>query len=91
MKKLFILALALCLIGCGNNVEVAQPPIITIDGEVIYKYEVNKWLATHEYHLVAEVGRWNVGYTVEQYDVKVSEYVYNYYEIGDTIQFALKG
>ena len=85
MKKLFILALALCLMGCGNNVEVAQPPIVTIDGEVIYKYEDKDLFQTVEYHLVAEVEYPQV----QTYDVKVSEYVYNYYEIGDTIQFAL--
>ena len=79
MKKLLLLA-CLLLVGCEGNVEVADPPIVTVDGIVEDKYEVKNIF----FHLIVSVEAPNEDYV---YNLKVSEYIYNYYEIGDIIQF----
>ena len=103
MKKLLVLA-CLLLVGCGNNNASSQDYnyvggyVVFVDGTVVDKflYELNHYGGIPRYdrytygHLIVNTDDHPI-YGDKTFDVIVDEYVYNYYEIGDTIQFALKG
>jgi len=91
MKKLFILALALLLVGCTKDIDRGNVTVF-VDGYVTDKYidhmlDEEREQMHLEYYISVEVG-----YPIdEEYDIQVSFQAYKGYEIGDTIQFALKG
>ena len=105
MNKLLLSILCLvALCGCGNNANTSEEDtyrggfVVFVDGEVIDKYlsETNTMGGIPRYdrynygHLIVYTDDHPI-YGEKTFDVVVDEYVYNYYEIGDTIQFALKG
>ena len=91
MKKLFILALALLLVGCTKDIDRGNVTAF-VDGTIVDKYidhvlDEEREQMHLEYYISVEVG-----YPIdEEYDIQVSFQAYKGYEIGDTIQFALKG
>lgn len=89
MKKLFILAVALLLVGCTKDIDRGNV-VVFVDGYVTDKY-INHVLEEERMHLEYYISV-EVGYPIdEEYDIQVSFQAYKGYEIGDTIQFALKG
>ena len=92
MKKLLILALTLItLCGCTKDIDRGNVTAF-VDGTIVDKYidhvlDEEREQMHLEYYISVEVG-----YPIdEEYDIQVSFQAYKCYEIGDTIQFALKG